>query len=109
MRLRRDEFIGQFWPGFKVHSLKLWRRGSKEPPDHLPRSLYEQIETSNGTISIKLQDFRPIAMPVVVEFHRKGKGARPDAHELAGALYDALKAAGVEVTIGPPAQSSRSR
>ena len=102
MQLTRDRFIGQFAIPFQVHCLRMWRRGIKEPPVHLPRCLYEWIEITNGTISIKLQDFHPIAEPIVRKLHRKDKGARPDAYELAGVLYDALSASGVELTIGPP-------
>jgi len=41
-----------------------------------------------------LPAFRAIVEPQIAELHRKGKGARPDAYELTGALSDALKAAG---------------
>jgi hypothetical protein len=42
-----------------------------------------------------------IVWPFIEELHRQGKGARPEPGVLTGALYDALSAAGVEVTIGP--------
>jgi hypothetical protein len=51
---------------------------------------------TNGAVNVPLQEFRPIVKPVAAELHRKGKGGRPDAQELAGAVYDALSAAGVE-------------
>jgi hypothetical protein len=102
MHLPRHSFIDQFSIPFMVHCISMWRRGSKQPPDHIPRCLYEWIKTTNGTVSVPLQEFRPIVEPVVADLHRKGKGDRPDAKELAGAVYDALSAAGVEVTIGEP-------
>jgi hypothetical protein len=106
MRLPRHSFIDQFWPAFQVHCLPLWRQGSKEPPDHLPRAVFEWIKTSNGQICVDLPEFRAIVWPIIVELHQKHKGARPDAQELAGAVYDALSAAAVEVTIG---ESKRQR
>jgi hypothetical protein len=43
-----------------------------------------------------------IAEPVIEDLHRATpKGERPESELVAGRLYDALDAAGVEVTITP--------
>jgi len=101
MKLPRDAFLNHFTPVFQVHCLKLWRRRSKEPPEVLPEALHEWIKTANGRMDLDRPAFGAIAAPVIAELHRKGKGERPSPEELTGALYDALSAAGVEVTIGP--------
>jgi hypothetical protein len=101
VKLPRDSFISHFLPVFQVHCLKLWRLKSKEPPETLPRWLYEWIKTANGHMDLHLADFRVIVWPVIEELHRKGNGARPTPEELTGALYDVLSIVGVEVTIGP--------
>ncbi len=45
-----------------------------------------------------------LARPIIEELHRvTPKGERPDAKALAGKIYDALDATGIDVTIAPPA------
>ncbi len=100
MNIPRDAFISHFQPVFQVHCLKLWHKGAKVPPEVLPRALHEWIATANGRIPLSLADFRVIVEPVIAELHRNGKGARPTAEELTGAVYDGLARAGVEVALG---------
>jgi hypothetical protein len=58
-------------------------------------------------VNLTTYKFAVIARPVIDELYRiTPKGQRPDANDLAGRLYDALDAAGAEVTIGPPEQAS---
>jgi len=106
MNLPRDAFLNHFTPVFQVHCLKLWRLRAKEPPEILPRCLHEWIKTDNGSVEADLEFFRSIVWPVIERLHRKSNGLRPTPDELTGALYDALDAAGIEVTIGP-ARSGR--
>jgi hypothetical protein len=96
----RDAFVSHFLPVFQVHCLKLWRQRAKEPPETLPRCLHEWIKTANGRMDLDLAAFRVIAWPVIERLHRKSNGMCPTPEELAGALYDALSVARIEVTIG---------
>lgn len=102
MKLPRDTFINHFQSTLQVHCLKFWPMRSKAPPEILPGCLFEWIKTCNGRMDIDRFAFRRIVWPAIEELYRQGKGARPTPGELTGALYDALSAAGVEVTIGPP-------
>ncbi len=101
MNLPRAAFLSHFVPVFQVHCLKLWPKRSKVPPEALPRCLHEWIRTANGHMDLDLPAFREVVWPVIERLHRKTSGARPAPDELTGALYDALSAAGVEITIGP--------
>lgn len=98
--LSRDYFLNHFQSVFQVHVLKLWRKGTKVPPETLPRALHEWIKTANGRMDLDLAAFRVLVWPVIEELHRKSKGARPEPSELAGAVCDASSRAGIEVTIG---------
>jgi hypothetical protein len=102
MNLPRDAFVSHFLPVFQVHCLKFWRKGTKVPPEVLPRALHEWIGTTNGRMGLGVADFRVIVEPVIAELHRKGNGSRPTAEELTGAVHYGLSRAGVEVAIGPP-------
>lgn len=105
MQISREHFIGQFWPPVQVHSLKLWRLRAKEPPDHLPRALYDALELCGGIIPIDVLQFRAILQPVIAELHRTiPKGQRPEVRHLLGRVYDALDQAGVDIGIRPPLQ-----
>jgi hypothetical protein len=53
-------------------------------------------------MDLDFQPFREVAWPVIERLHRKTNGARPTPDELTGVLYDALSAAGVDVSIGAP-------
>lgn len=101
MNVPRDTFISHFQPTFQVHCLKFWPNNPKVPPEILPGCLFEWINTSNGRMDLDRLAFRMIVWPAIGELYRQGKGARPTPTELTGAVYDALSAAGVEVTIGP--------
>jgi hypothetical protein len=67
------------------------------------RCLYEWVKTTNGTINLTPHEFGAIARPMVEALWQKTKGQKPTMQELAGTLYDALDAAGAEVTISKPA------
>lgn len=104
MRLSRDQFINHFAVSIGVHTLKLWSRRSKEPPDHVARSAYEVIRTSRGDLSLSAQQFSEVVQPVIAELHKRTqKGERPSALALTGMIYDALDKAGSEVTLRPAA------
>lgn len=106
MKLRRDEFIGQFAIPFHVHCLKLWSRRSTAPPYSVARCCYEWISTTNGSVNLTAYEFAVAARSVIDELYRlTPKGQRPDANNLAARLYDALDAVGGEVTIGKSAGS----
>jgi hypothetical protein len=103
MQLPRDEFISQFAIPFHLHCLKLWSRRAAAPHYSVARCCFEWIGSTNGTVSFRAHDFAVIARPVIDELYRiTPKGQRPDANDLAARLYDALDAAGAEVTIKPP-------
>ena len=102
MKLRREEFIVQFAIPFHVHCLKLWSRRASAPPYSVARSCYEWIGITNGNVNLKVYQFTALVRPVIDELYRTTrKGRRPDANDLAARVYDALDAAGAEVTIGP--------
>jgi hypothetical protein len=104
MQFRRAEFIAQFAIPFHVHCLKLWSRRAAEPPYSVARCCFERIGTTNGVVNLKVHEFTGLVRPVIDDLYRSTpKGRRPDANDLAAKIYDALSAAGVEVTIGPPA------
>lgn len=105
MEISRDRFIDQFAIAFHVHCLKSWKKRAKEPPYHVSSSMYDWINTSAGHVPLKRHEFGDLLQPVIEELHRTTpKGERPCARDLAGRTYDALSAAGVEVTIKPPSQ-----
>lgn len=105
MDLSRDRFLDQFAIGFQVHSLKLWKKREKEPPFHVSTSMYETIGMCGGLMPLKTREFGDLMQPLIKELHRRTpKGERPRPHDLASGTYDALAAAGVEVTIKPPLQ-----
>jgi hypothetical protein len=104
MNLARDQFIAQFAIPFHIHCLKLWSRRAATPPYSVARCCYEWIGNTNGSVNLKAYDFAVIARPVIDELYRTTpKRQRPDANDLAAKLYDALDAAGAEVTIRTPA------
>lgn len=102
-KITRERFIDHFAVSVQVHSLKLWHRRSKSPPVHVARSVYDVIAMSAGSVPITSPAFGEIVAPMIADLHRRTpQGARPDAKELTGLVYDALDRAGVEVTIKPP-------
>ncbi len=102
----RDRFVGQFRYAIQVHCLSMWRKRQKRAPTFLSRSIFEAIHTCNGRIAIEPCAFARIVAPAIVELHRvTPQGTRPDPADLTGRLYDALDAAGVEVTIKPPLEA----
>lgn len=56
-------------------------------------------KTANGRMDLDLPAFRVIEEPFIAELYRQRKHKRPEPSEFTGALYDALSAAGMEVTI----------
>ena len=103
MKLRREEFIAQFAIPFHVHCLKLWSRRAAAPPYFVARCCHEWIGATNGNVNLKVYQFTALVRPVIDELYRTTrKGQRPDANDLAARIYDALAAAGAEVTIGQP-------
>jgi hypothetical protein len=100
MNLPRETFMSHFRPVLQVHCLKFWPMRSQAPPEILPGCLFEWIKTANGRMDLDRLAFRMIVWPAIEELYRQGKGVRPTPDEFTGALYDALSAAGVEVTIG---------
>lgn len=106
MRISRDRFIDQFAISIMVRSLRLWSRRSRAFPDHLPSSIYETLRVCMGVLPITAQEFHAIVEPPMLALHRSTEpGSRPDPKEVAGLVYDALDAAGIEVAIKPPVQS----
>ena len=106
MRVSRERFIDHFAISIRIHALRGWPRRGKEPPDHLGRRLYDVICVTSGEIPIDAGAFGQIVKPVIHELHRlTPRGQRPDASDLTGRVYDALSAAGVEVTIRPPVRA----
>jgi hypothetical protein len=114
MELTRDRFIAQFAITFGVHCLRGWSTRLKSAPTHLTACLYEWIKTNGGRMSLSGADFATVVGPVIEDLHRATlKGERPESELVTGRLYDALDAAGVEVTIKPlvmitPAKSHSS-
>ena len=102
MELARYRFIDQFAITFGVHCLRSWSTRFTSAPTHLSTCFYEWIKTNGGRMSLSGADFATIAEPVIEDLHRATpKGERPASELVAGRLYDALDAAGVEVTITP--------
>jgi hypothetical protein len=100
MKLTRTQFIDQFAISFHVHCLRLWKHDTKDPPFHVSTCMYEWIGTNGGRMRLKGHEFTALMRPVIEQLHHKTpKGQRPDAKELAGSVYTALDAAGVEVTL----------
>ncbi len=100
MKLRRDEFIAQCAIPFHIHCLKLWSRRASSPPYSVARCCYEWIATT-GSVNLKVWEFTALVHPVIDELYRTTPTRqRPDANDLAAKVYDALDAAGAEVTIG---------
>jgi len=100
MKLRREEFIAQFAIPFHVHCLKLWSRRGYSPPYSVGRCCFEWIGVTNGSVTLKAHEFTELVRPVIdALFRLTPKGQRPDANFLAAKVYDALDAAGAEVTI----------
>lgn len=94
----------------QVQVLKTWTLRSKEPPDHLARSMYEAISVNRGELPLDSRRFGEIMRPAIAELHRTtSKGQRPAAKDLMSRAYDALSAAGIEVTILPPIQAHGSQ
>jgi hypothetical protein len=82
----------------------------KSAPTHLATCFYEWIKTNGGQMSLSGTDFATIAEPVIEDLHRTTpKGERPESGLVAGRLYDALDAAGLEVTITPFAMITAAR
>lgn len=103
MQVSRDRFISQFAISIMVRALKTWPRSTKRFPEHMPTAIYETIKGTNGQVSITSREFGVIVDPVLREIHQLTPfRTRPDHNVLTGLVYDALDAAGVEVTIGPP-------
>lgn len=105
----RDRFVEHFSVTLHVHCLRSWSRRQKEAPIFLSRSIFDWIRIANGAIAIaSAHDFADIVDPVIVELHRvTPKGRKPDAADLAGRVWDALDAAGVEAWIKPPQELHR--
>ncbi len=103
MELARTRFIEQFALTYEVQCLRNWPRRSKQAPTFLTPCLYEWIRTAGGRMKLAGPAFGELARPIIEELHRiTPAGKRPDAKVLAGKVYDALDAAGIEVTILPP-------
>lgn len=106
MRITRERFVDQFAISIGVHSMRLWHRRSKSPPQHVARSIHDVIVMAAGSIPITSAAFGEIVDPVIADLHRRTPAElRPDAKELTGLVYDALDKAGVEVTIRPPIEA----
>jgi hypothetical protein len=102
MELTRDRFIDQFAIPLHVTCLRLWRRRARTVPVFLGRSFYETMTTSGGHIALSQAAYCDLVLPLIVELHRSTpRDERPEGGRIAGLLYDALNAAGVEVTIQP--------
>ena len=70
------------------------------PPYSVGRCCFEWIGVTNGSVTLKAHEFTELVRPVIDELFRlTPKGQRPDANFLAAKVYDALDAAGAEVTI----------
>jgi hypothetical protein len=96
MQIPRQRFVEHLWP----------KRRTAEPPWHLAGCLHRWLRLANGRTAIDEVSFVAIAMPVIAALHRvTPAGTKPDPAALAGQLYDALSAAGIEVVIGPPAEA----
>lgn len=104
MQLPRDRFVDHFYIPFQVHCLRRrYKRRSAPAPAAVPNHLYRWMLTSNGRTAADEATFVAIATPVCLAIYdATAPGDSPDATALAGALYDALSAAGIEVEIGPP-------
>ncbi|SEP41586.1 hypothetical protein SAMN02990966_05939 [Rhodospirillales bacterium URHD0017] len=102
MTLSRQGFIDQFAISFGVHCLRRWPKQRTAAPTHLTTCLHEWIGANGGSMAIAAADFARIAAPVIEAMHRTtAKGERPGWEALAGALYDALDQAGVDITLKP--------
>lgn len=105
MKVARERFIEQFGISIMVIALKHWRRRSKTPPEYVAHATWNAITVCNGGVPIGLTDFRKIVEPVVSDLHRTiPQTERPEFKAFTGLVYDALSAAGIEITIRPPAQ-----
>ncbi len=103
MDIGRDRFIEQFAIAFHVQCLRHWPKRSTAAPYHVSTCLHQWIGTAAGHVPLKGHEFNEIVQPVIDELHRlTPRGERPCSRDVAGRAYDALSAAGVEVTIRPP-------
>lgn len=105
----RERFVAHFKITIQVHCLSMWRKRQKEAPTFLSRSIFESINMCKGEIAIESERaFARIVDPAIVELHRvTPKGVKPDPADLTACIYDALDAAGVEVTIKPTREPER--
>ena len=103
MELNRDRFIEQFAITFGVHCLRSWSTRLKAAPTYLAPCFYGWIKTNGGGMALSPVAFAELAEPVIEDVHRNTPKSerRPDAKVVAGRLYDALDAAGVNVTLKP--------
>ena len=103
MELNRDHFIEQFAITFGVHCLRGWSMRLEVAPTYLTPCFYGWIKTNGGEMTLSPVAFAELAEPVIEEVHRNTPKSqrRPDAMMVAGRLYDALDAAGVNVTLKP--------
>jgi hypothetical protein len=103
MELTREGFIDQFAITFGVHCLRSWSTRLKTAPTYLAPCFYGWIKTNGGGMALSPVAFAELAEPVIDAVHANTLKSqrRPDAKMVAGWLYDALDAAGVDVTLKP--------
>ena len=103
MQLSRARFVHHFHITFQVQCLRRWpRRGP--PPEHIAGCFVDWILAASGSLSRDKEACTAILHGVAEDLVLvTTSGARPDAEIATGLIYDALAAAGVEVTIRPPA------
>jgi hypothetical protein len=110
MDLGKERFIEQFAITFGVHCLRSWSTRHKGAPTYLTACFYGWIKTNGGQMALSPVAFAEIAEPIIEEVHRTTpEGQRPDPQLVAGCLYDALDAAGVEVTLKTSAMVTPAR
>lgn len=113
MELAREHFVEHFHIALRVHCLKFWpgKRGNKRElamgaPTYLASGVVKWLGVTNGRFDGPAEAFiAPVESVIERLFAELPKGTAPEENVFAGAIYDALVAAGLSLRIGPPLKS----
>ena len=107
--ITRDAFVAKFYISVQVRNLRSWSKRQKEPPYFLSTTIYETMCICGAEFPIDARAFGRLVHPVIDDlFHVTPRGRIPEAPDTVGRIYDALDAAGVEVTFRPPLEAHGS-
>jgi len=115
MELTREAFVEHFQLTLRVQCLKSWpgKRRSKRQlalgaPTELAPGVVQWLRIANGRFDGPAVAFvAPVEGAIERLYGELQAGTAPDAHAFAGAIYDALVAAGLSLEIGPPLETGR--